>query len=294
MLTLLGNPGPLCCSQITGSLTRSDGTFPTTNPAHTSHVNSPSQPAMGSRPFSLPQLWAPPTLDCLTLVPLLPPLAYGLPHLLMGSPFFTIFIYLFIVIIFIAFLPSHCGGSFPSQWSSSPSHCWAPPLLTVGSSPSHCLIGLLPPSAWGPFASHSSEGLLPIGSSPCYCGGCLPSWLLGSPPFLAGAPPLSLGIIPISFTQLWGFPTSLWGFHTSLWGFHTSLWGSSPFLHGASSRCGALPHLAHSTVGPTHICVGLFTIFPWVFISLWGSSPSRLLNCGASPHLSVGLFPLSL
>ena len=136
MLTLLGNP-PLCCSQIMGSLARSDGAFPTTNPARTSHVNSPSQPTMGSRP----QLWAPPTLDCLTLVPLLPPLAYGLPHLLMGSPFFTIFIYLFIYYYFIAFLPSHCGGSFPSQWSSSPSHCgllsfslshWAPPSLSMG------------------------------------------------------------------------------------------------------------------------------------------------------------------
>ena len=214
------------------------------------------------------------------------PICLWAPHFLL---FLFIYLFIIIVIIFIAFLPSHCGGSFPSQWSSSPSHCWAPPLLTVGSSPSHCLIGLLPPSAWGPFASHSSEGLLPIfpwGSSPCYYGGCLPSWLLGSPPFLEGAPPLSLGLIPISFTQLWGFPTSLWGFHTSLW-------GSSPFLRGASSRCGALPHLAHSTVGPTHICVGLFTIFPWVFISLWGSSPSRSLNCGASPRLSVGLFPLS-
>ena len=76
---------------------------------------------------------------------------------------------------------------------------------------------------------------------------------------------LAVGLFPISLPQLRGFPTSLWG----------------------SS------HLAHSTVGPTHICVGLFTIFPWVFISLWGSSPSRSLNCGASPHLSVGLFPLS-
>ena len=38
-------------SQIMGSLARSDGAFPTTNPARTSHVNSPSQPTMGSRPF---------------------------------------------------------------------------------------------------------------------------------------------------------------------------------------------------------------------------------------------------
>ena len=204
----------------------------------------------------------------------------------MGSSFFYYLFIYYYCYYFYRVPPITLWGLLPfavellpfSLLGSSPSHC-----------ASHCLIGLLPPSAWGPFASHSSEGLLPIfpwGSSPCYYGGCLPSWLLDSPPFLAGAPPLSLGLIPISFTQLWGFPTSLWGFHTSLW-------GSTPFLRGASSRCGALPHLAHSTVGLPHISVGLF--------------PSRSLNseayphlCGALHHLSVGLhlavglFPISL
>ena len=122
---------------------------------------------------------------------LLPPsivrhLCCSRPHSLMGSPIIFIIIYYYfyflsIYVEIIAFLPSHCGGSFPSQWSSSRSHCWAPPLLTVGllpfsllgCSPSHCWappvltvsLGLLPfaPSRWGssipqhggPFASHS-------------------------------------------------------------------------------------------------------------------------------------------
>ena len=218
-----------------------------------------------------------------------PPFAYGLPIFY----YFFLFIYLLLLLLFLSCSSHHTVGA-PSLRSG------APPLLTVGSSPSHCLIGLLPPSAWGPFASHSSEGLLPIfpwGSSPCYYGGCLPSWLLGSPPFLAGAPPLSLGLIPISFTQLWGFPTSLWGFHTSLW-------GSSPFLRGASSRCGALPHLTHSTAGLPHISVGLFPISltqQWGLpTSVWGSSPSfrgSSSRCGALPHLAhstVGLLHISL
>ena len=202
-----------------------------------------------------------------------PPFAYGLPIFY----YFYLFIYLFlIVIIFIITL-----------WGLLPFAVELLPFSLLGSSPSHCgllcPIGLLPPSAWGPFTSHSSEGLLPIfpwGSSPCYYGGCLPSWLLGSPPFLAGAPPLSLGLIPISFTQLWGFPTSLWG--------------SSPFLRGASSRCGALPHLAPSTAGLPHISVGLFPISltqQWGLpTSVWGSSPSfrgSSSRCGALPPLAL-------
>ena len=197
MLTLLGNPPP-CCSRIMGSLIISDGCFPTTNPTHTSHVNSPSQ---GFVRFSLPPLWAPPTLDCPTLVLLPPPLAYRLPNY-----FIIIYLFIFLLPIYveiIAFLPSHCGGSFPSQWSSSPphcwapplgsspSHCWAPPLLTVGllpfslwgSSRSHCLIGapplrtvslgLLHPSAWGPFRIALTQVR---GSSPSSCGGSSPSY----------------------------------------------------------------------------------------------------------------------
>ena len=146
MLTLLGNP-PLCCSQIMGSRTRRDGAFPTTTylPCQLSFPTH-----YGFPPFSLPQLWAPPTLDCLTLMPLLPPLAYGLPHLLMGSPFFTIFIYLFIYYYLFLSRSSHHTVGAPSfavellpfsLLGSSPSHCgllsfslshWAPPSLSMG------------------------------------------------------------------------------------------------------------------------------------------------------------------
>ena len=104
--------------------------------------------------------------------------------------------------------------------------------------------------------------------------------------------------------------------------------GASPHLCGALHHlsvglplCGALPHLAHSTVGLFSLyCGALLTLLwgfptsPWGFISLWGSSPSRSLDCGALltllwgsshstvglPHLSVGLhltvglFPISL
>ena len=192
----------------------------------------------------------------------------------MGSPFFTIFIHLFIYYYCYYFYrvpPITLWGLLPFAVEL--------PFSLLGSSPSHC--GLLSFSlshwvpAWGPFASHSSEGLLlifPWGSSPCYYGGCLPSWLLGSPPFLAGAHP-----------------------------------------HLVHSTVG-LPHIS---VGLPHIAVGLFTISSWGFVSLWGSSPSRSLNCGASPsrslnsgayphlcgalhhlsvglHLAVGLFPISL
>ena len=93
--------------------------------------------------------------------------------------------------------------------------------------------------------------------------------------------------------------------------------GASPHLCGALHHlfvglplCGALPHLAHSTVGLFSLyCGALLTLLwgfptsPWGFISLWGSSPSRSLDCGALltllwgsshstvglPHLSVGL-----
>ena len=213
-----------------------------------------------------------------------PPFAYGLP----------IFYYFYLFISYCYYF--YCVPPI-TLWGLLPFAVELLPFSLLGSSPSHCgllcHIGLLPPSAWGPFTSHSSEGLLPIfpwGSSPCYYGGCLPSWLLGSPPFLAGAPPLSLGLIPISFTQLWGFPTSLWG--------------SSPFLRGASSRCGALPHLAPSTAGLPHISVGLFPISltqQWGLpTSVWGSSPSfrgSSSRCGALPplaHSTVGLLHISL
>ena len=93
-----------------------------------------------------------------------PPFAYGLPIFY----YFYLFIYLFlIVIIFIAFLPSHCGGSFPSQWSSSPSHCWAPPLLTVGSS--------VPLGSSLPQHGALSHHTQVRGSSPSSHGGPLPA-----------------------------------------------------------------------------------------------------------------------
>ena len=100
-----------------GSLTRSDGAFPTTNTARNYHVNSPSQPTMGSCPFH--------SLNCGLLPPsIVRHLCRSCPHSLMGSS--ILFIYLFIIIIYFLLsrsFPSHCGGSFPSQWSSSPSHC---------------------------------------------------------------------------------------------------------------------------------------------------------------------------
>ena len=205
------------------------------------------------------------------------PICLWAPHFLL-----FLFIYLFI---------SYCYYFYRvppiTLWGLLPFAVELLPFSLLGSSPSHCgllcPIGLLPPSAWGPFTSHSSEGLLPIfpwGSSPCYYGGCLPSWLLGSPPFLAGAPPLSLGLFPISLPQLRGFPTSLWG--------------SSP---SRSLNSGAYPHLCgalhHLSVG-LHLAVGLF---PLSLTQLWGFSTSL---CGSLSPLSVGLpfteglFPLSL
>ena len=144
MLTLLGNP-PLCCSQIMGSLARSDGAFPTTNPARTSHVNSPSQPTMGSRPFH--------SLNC-GLLPhsIVQHLCRSCPHSLMDSPIclwaphFYLFIYL---LLFYRVPPITLWGLLPfavellpfSLLGSSPSHCgllsfslshWAPPSLSMG------------------------------------------------------------------------------------------------------------------------------------------------------------------
>ena len=202
------------------------------------------------------------------------------------APPFYLFIYLFIYYhhyyyyLLSRSFPSHCGGSFPSQWSSSPSHCGLLPfsLSHWGSSlPQH-----------GPLSHHTQVR----GSSPYSRGGVLslllrglssisavrlslflsrgsPS-LLGAHPHLihstVGLPHISVGLphiavelftistwgffslwglFPISLTQLRGFPTSLWGSSPSqLWGLPTSLWDSSPSFRGASSRCGALPHLA--------------------------------------------------
>ena len=91
--------------------------------------------------------------------------------------------------------------------------------------------------------------------------------------------------------------------------------GASPHLCGALHHlsvglplCGALPHLAHSTVGLFSLyCGALLTLLwgfptsPWGFISLWGSSPSCSLDCGAlltllwgSSHSTVGLPHLSV
>ena len=253
MLTLLGNPPP-CCSRIMGSLIISDGCFPTTNPTHTSHVNSPSQ---GFLRFSLPPLWAPPTLDCPTLVLLPPSLAYRLPNYFYYYLFIYLFILLPIYVEIIAFLPSHCGGSFPSQWSSSPPHCWAPPLLTVGLLP-FSLLGSSPSHCWA--APLLTVGLLPFslshwGSSPSHC-------LVGAPPSLSmGAlshrTHSSEGLLPVF---LWGvislllqalFPSRSFG--------SPSPWGSSP---SRSLKCGASPHLC----GAPHLSVGLFTVSPWGLI----------------------------
>ena len=201
----------------------------------------------------------------------------------MGSPFFTIFILFIYLLLFYRVPPI----------TLPPLRSGAPPLLTVGllhvgssvslgsSLPQHGALSHRTqvrgssPSSHGPATTgavfHPGCSALPL-SLPLSPWGSSPSRSLncGASPHLCGASThrcgalhhffvglrLAVGLFPISLTQLRGFPTSLWG----------------------SS------HLAHSTVGPTHICVGLFTIFPWVFISLWGSSPSRSLNCGASPH----------
>ena len=284
MLTLLGNP-PLCCSRIKGSLLRSDCAFPTTNPTHTSHVNCPSQPTMGSCPFH--------SLNCGLLPPsIVRHLCRSCPHSLMGSP---IYIFSF-------------DYSVP-PWGLLPFAVELLPFSLLGTSPSHCLIGAPPSLSMGPFrialtqvrgSSPSSRGR----SSPSYYRGSSPSRSFGSPP--CSGPPSLPGAHPHLVHSTVGFPTSLWG--------------SSPSLHGASSHYGALPHLTHSTVGLPHISVGLFSISPWGFISLWGSSPSHSQlwgfptslwgsspslrrassHCGALfhlahglPHISVGLFTIS-
>ena len=186
------------------------------------------------------------------------------PHSLIGSPIIFIiylFIYLFyflsIYVEIIAFLPFHCGGSFPSQWSSSPPHCWAPPLLTVGLLP-FSLLGSSPSHCWA--APLLTVGLLPFslshwGSSPSHC-------LVGAPPSLSMGALLhrthsSEGLLPVF---LWGvislllqalFPSRSFG--------SPSPWGSSP---SRSLKCGASPHLC----GAPHLSVGLFTVSPWGLI----------------------------
>ena len=143
----------------------------------------------------------------------------------------------------------------------------APPLLTVGLLPSS-LLGSSPSHCWAP---------------PLLTVGLLPFSLLGCPPFHCGAPPVltvSLGLLLFALSR-WGSP---------------------------SLSMGALSHRTHSSEG-------LLPVFLWGVISLllqalfpsrsfgspspWGSSPSRSLKCGASPHLcgaphlSVGLFTVS-
>ena len=279
---------------------------------------------MGSCPFH--------SLNCGLLPPsIVRHLCHSCPHSLMGSS--ILFIYLFIYYHYYYYyyyllsrsFPSHCGGSFPSQWSSSTSHCGLLPfsLSHWGSSlPQH-----------GPL-SHRTQVR---GSSPSSRGGVLSLLLRGLSSisavrlslFLSRGSPSLLGAHPHLIHSTVGLPHIAVGlphiavelFTISTWGFF-SLWGSSPSrslncgasphlcgalphlncgayphlcgtLRGASSRCGALPHLAHSTAGLPHISVGLFPIsltqlrgFP---TSLWGSSPSRSLNCGASPHLCGAL-----
>ena len=73
--------------------------------------------------------------------------------------------------------------------------------------------------------------------------------------------------------------------------------GASPHLCGALHHlsvglplCGALPHLAHSTVG-------LFSLYCGALLTLlWGSSHSTvgLPHLSVGLHLTVGLFPISL
>ena len=186
----------------------------------------------------------------------------------------------------IAFLPSHCGGSFPSQWSSSPPHCWAPPLLTVS-------LGLLHPSAWGPFRIALTQVR---GSSPSSCGGSSPSYYRSSSPSQSfGSPflgPLSPWGSSPSRSHKCGASPPLCGASPPLCGalHHLSvgphltvgLFPSRPLNCGASSHCGVLPHLAHSTVGLLHLSVGLSHLSVALFpISPWASS-----HCGALPHLA--------
>ena len=131
---------------------------------------------------------------------------------------------------------------------------------------------------------------------------------MGAPSLRSGAPPLlTVGLLPVGllpFTLLGCSPSHCWAppvltVSLGLLPFALSRWGSS---------MGALSHRTHSSEG-------LLPVFLWGVISLllqalfpsrsfgspspWGSSPSRSLKCGASPHLcgaphlSVGLFTVS-
>ena len=161
-----------------------------------------------------------------------------------------IFIYLFIYYYFI--VSSHHTVGAPSLRSG------APPLLTVG---------LLPFSLWAPLLLTVSLG----SSLPQHGALSHRTQVRGS----------SMGVLSLLLRGLSSILVA---------------W-LSPFLSGGSpSLPGAHPHLVHSTVGLPHIsvgllhiAVGLFTISSWGFVSLWGSSPSRSLNCGASPHLCGAL-----
>ena len=232
MLTLLGNP-PLCCSQIMGSLTRRDGAFPTTNPARTSHVNSPSQPTMGSRPFH--------SLNCGLLPPsIVRHLCRSCPHSLMDSPIclwaphFLLFLFILLLLLFLSRSSHHTVGA-PSLRSG------APPLLTVG---------LLPFSLWAPLLLTVSLG----SSLPQHGALSHRTQVRGSSPSSHGGPlPATIrGLSSILVARLSPF-----------------LSGGSPALPGAHPH---LVHstvgLPHISVGLPHIAVGLFTIYSWGIVSL--------------------------
>ena len=239
------------------------------------------------------------------------PICLWAPHFLL-----FLFIYLFIISYFYRVPLITLWGLLPfaveifpfSLLGSSPSH-----------SPSHCLIGLQHGAL-----SHRTQVR---GYSPSSHGGPLPATIRGLSsilvarlsPFLSGGSPALPGAHPHLVHLTVGLPHISVGlphiavglFTISSWGF-VSLWGSSPSHSlncGASPHlCGALPHLAHSTVGPTqhlcgalhHLSVGLHLavgLFPISLTQLWGFSTSL---CGSLSPLSVGLpfteglFPLSL